>query len=43
VFDLVDLDSPVTALYARSRLKVYTKIGAEVVDGYLPEETATAA
>lgn len=38
VFDICDNDSPVLAGYAKSRLNVYRKLGAEVIDAHVPEE-----
>lgn len=38
VFDIRDDDSPVLAGYAASRMKVYAKLGATVMDAHVPEE-----
>ncbi len=43
VFDICDNDSPVLAGYAKSRLKVYLKLGADVIDAHVPEEELTHA
>lgn len=38
VFDICDNDSPVLAAYAKARMKVYAKLGANVTDAHVPEE-----
>lgn len=43
VFDIVDADSPVLLGYARARLGVYHKLGADVIMSHVPEEELTHA